>query len=278
MSDKPTYAQEILDLINSSTWNTRFEILPGLFTPGLLPVNAKALFNKHKIPEDLQGLKALDIGTFDGAVAFELERRGADVYAMDIQDPDQTGFNTAKTILNSAVQYQRNTVYNLLEMYGSEFFDFVVFKGVYYHLKHPLRAIEAVRDVLKLNGMALIAGEILLSYAVDEDGKQVSQEIVTSWAESKVPLSVIYPGVTPGRSGTTTWFVPNLACLRSWFNATGLEIMDHHIFHNANSTPPQQRFTGKLKRTGDSIIEHPIMVKGWPKARQAEVKPRGDST
>ena len=37
------------------------------------------------LPESLAGVRALDIGTFDGFWAFEMERRGAEVVAIDIE-------------------------------------------------------------------------------------------------------------------------------------------------------------------------------------------------
>ena len=39
---------------------------------------------KRLLPRDLRGRRALDIGTFDGFWAFELERRGAEVVAIDL--------------------------------------------------------------------------------------------------------------------------------------------------------------------------------------------------
>jgi hypothetical protein len=38
------------------------------------------------LPADLTGRRALDVGSFDGFSAFELERRGADVVAIDVED------------------------------------------------------------------------------------------------------------------------------------------------------------------------------------------------
>jgi len=41
------------------------------------------------LPADLSGRRALDVGTFDGFWAFELERRGAEVVAADLERFDE---------------------------------------------------------------------------------------------------------------------------------------------------------------------------------------------
>jgi 2-polyprenyl-3-methyl-5-hydroxy-6-metoxy-1,4-benzoquinol methylase len=54
----------------------------------------------------------LDIGAWDGPFTFELERRGAQVTALDIQDPDVTVFNAVKEIKNSSATYVCGSVYD----------------------------------------------------------------------------------------------------------------------------------------------------------------------
>ncbi len=40
--------------------------------------------DRYGLPADLSGLRVLDVGTFEGFWAFELERRGASVTALDV--------------------------------------------------------------------------------------------------------------------------------------------------------------------------------------------------
>ena len=89
--------EEILQKLNSVSWYHRFEIVPGVFTPGKLITNAKETFVHFGLPESRKEKNVLEIGTWDGPVAFECEARGGTVTALDIQDPDKTGFNVAKT-------------------------------------------------------------------------------------------------------------------------------------------------------------------------------------
>src|SRR4051812_26177689 len=58
----------------------RYEIDPGFFTPGqYLEVDPKCCLDELGLPQSLLGLRALDIGAWDGPFTFELERRGAQV-------------------------------------------------------------------------------------------------------------------------------------------------------------------------------------------------------
>src|SRR5690349_6009710 len=57
--------------------------MPGLRPPGLF--DHRGSMEHYPIPERLDGLRVLDVATFDGYWAFEFERRGArEVVAIDI--------------------------------------------------------------------------------------------------------------------------------------------------------------------------------------------------
>jgi tRNA (mo5U34)-methyltransferase len=95
---------------------------------------------------DLRGQRVLDIGTWDGFFAFEMERRGAEVMAID--NVEVENFHTVHRLLSSRVDYRVMDVYELSpEQVGR--FDVVLFLGVLYHLKHPLLGLEAVCSVTR---------------------------------------------------------------------------------------------------------------------------------
>jgi tRNA (mo5U34)-methyltransferase len=97
--------------------------------------------SQFPIPGDLRGKRVLDIGAWDGWFSFEMERRGADVMAIDCWDNPR--FREIHGILGSRVDYRQLDVYELRpERIGR--FDIVLFLGVLYHLKHPLLALERV--------------------------------------------------------------------------------------------------------------------------------------
>lgn len=124
-----------------------------------------------KLPwPDVRGKRCLDVATYDGFYAFELERRGAaEVVATDIADHGDwdwpaaararggqalallagekgRGFAVARETLGSAVRKVDVNVYDLdPEQLGS--FDVVVCGSLLLHLRDPVRALEAIRSV-----------------------------------------------------------------------------------------------------------------------------------
>src|SRR3954451_4240089 len=75
-----------LDEVAAREWYHTLELAPGVETAGFF--DHRPLLRKLPIPSSLAGSRCLDIGTFDGFWAFEMERRGAEeVVAADIHDP-----------------------------------------------------------------------------------------------------------------------------------------------------------------------------------------------
>src|SRR5438552_2650983 len=66
--------------------NGRRPIAPGIVTPGWFDL--RDLPPKLPFPSSMTAMRCLDIGTFEGFWALEMERRGAEeVIAIDILDP-----------------------------------------------------------------------------------------------------------------------------------------------------------------------------------------------
>ena len=93
------------------------------------------------LPDDLRGKSVLDIGPWDGFYTFEMERRGADVTAIDYADLDT--FRELHRLFQSKARYLRMDVY---EVNPAELgmFDIVLCLGALYHFKHPLAALEKI--------------------------------------------------------------------------------------------------------------------------------------
>src|SRR5947207_869440 len=84
-------------------WYHKIPLRLGLVTPGTCdPASTLPLLD---LPTDCRGLRALDLGTRDGYFAFELERRGAEVLAVDYVSREETGFHVAAEVLGSKVEY-----------------------------------------------------------------------------------------------------------------------------------------------------------------------------
>lgn len=158
--------------VDAMGWYHTIDLPDGVVTPG--EFDHRELLAHYPLPPRLDGLRALDVATFDGFWAFELERRGAEVTAIDvdrvsmvdlpapaeaqrrIEDVDAEnggGFRLARDALGSRVRRVGCSVYSLdpTEV-GS--FDFVHVSDLLVHLRSPIEALAAIRGVT--TGHALI--------------------------------------------------------------------------------------------------------------------------
>ena len=153
-------------------WYHTIELPGGVVTPGLF--DHRPLLPHYGLPATLVGQRALDVATFDGFWAFELERRGAEVVATDVPTASALdmhpevrarlmdegldrvsgdGFRLAHEALGSRVTRVERSVYDLdPDDLGT--FDFVHMSDLLLHVADPLRALRGVRRVT--GGRALI--------------------------------------------------------------------------------------------------------------------------
>ncbi|HEV2771726.1 MAG TPA: class I SAM-dependent methyltransferase [Thermoleophilaceae bacterium] len=160
-------------------WYHTIELGDGLVSRGIY--DHRPIVDCYGLPKSLRGKTALDVGTWDGFWAFELERRGADrVVAVDIpsfEDFDwlpwireslgalratRPHFDLAHAMRRSRVEHQSCSVYDLSpEQVGT--FDVVFCGSLLLHLQNPLRALVNIRSVT--NELAII--ETLLDPELD---------------------------------------------------------------------------------------------------------------
>lgn len=146
-------------------WYHTIELGNGLVSRG--SNDHRTVVNRYGIPKSLAGMTALDVGTFDGFWAFELERRGADrVTALDVASIGDfdwlpnwkallgpaasrtSNFQLAHAMRGSRVEYKICNVYDLSpETVGT--FDIVFCGDLLLHLMNPLRALVNMRSVAK---------------------------------------------------------------------------------------------------------------------------------
>jgi len=204
-------------------WYHTMELAPGLVTPGWFDL--RPIVDRLPWP-DVRGRRCLDVGPWDGFLAFELERRGAgEVVAADIddhaewdwpvatrelgpevlarmagEDPPGAGFRIARRILGSSVRREQISVYDLSpERVGR--FDVVVCGSLLLHLRDPVRALEAMRSVCD--------GELLSAETID---------LPLTVLRPRLPLSAVKGG------NLGQWWVPNVAGHRRLVEAGGFEI------------------------------------------------------
>lgn len=203
-------------------WYHTLELGPGAVTPGWFDL--RGIVDRLPWP-DVRGGRCLDVGTYDGFLAFELERRGAaEVVAIDLDDharwdwpyakrvlgPQRLaalagqrkglGFELAQEALGSRVERLQLSVYDLdPDLHGS--FDVVVCGSLLLHLRDPVRALERMRSVC--------AGELLSAETIDP-------ALTLIWRRR--PLARALGGER------AQWWVPNAAGHRRMLEAAGFEI------------------------------------------------------
>jgi tRNA (mo5U34)-methyltransferase len=96
---------------------------------------------------DLRGTRVLDIGCNAGFYSFELARRGAEVTALDIDRHylRQARWAAKQYGLEERIEFCEGSVYSLGR--SASHYDTVWFLGVLYHLRHPLLALDILRNV-----------------------------------------------------------------------------------------------------------------------------------
>jgi tRNA (mo5U34)-methyltransferase len=217
MQADPEQARE--SIARQQKWHHRIEVAPGVVTPGLQ--DTPALLAQLGMPEDLRGMRVLDIGARDGFFTFEAERRGAaEVIALDNEPPHHTGFAIAAELLGSNARYVTENVYSLdPEVFGR--FDLVLFLGVIYHLRHPLLALDRIHDVCAEGALLLIETHMIDEGLVDAEGNWRRLADFDPALES-LPLAQHYPGNMLGQDPTSQW-APNRVALESWLRSSAFE-------------------------------------------------------
>jgi SAM-dependent methyltransferase len=120
------------------------------------------------LPGDFNGMRVLDVGTFDGFYAFLAEHRGATrVLAIDneqyrlwvaarwgIQLTGAEGFRTIQRLLGSVAEYRRMDAFALDTV--EEEFDFIYCCGILHRVENPLGLLQLLRKRTIPGGTVLV--------------------------------------------------------------------------------------------------------------------------
>jgi tRNA (mo5U34)-methyltransferase len=215
---KPHYSpEEIQEQINRVPyWFHAIELAPGIVTPG--PSKTFEKLKRWELPQDMTGMRVLDIGAYEGFFTFECEKRGAkEVVAIDIipLGPD-SGFKVAHKILGSRAKFRYANIYDLNPRdFG--YFDLVLCMGVLYHLRHPLLGLEHARSVCR--GKFIVETQICDKYFINEQGLPVELASFSPTLE-QMPMAQFYPGDELNQDASN-WWAPNLAALNGMLKISG---------------------------------------------------------
>ena len=212
-------------------WFQNIDLGGGLFTApdhflGDYPAFKFAGF-ADVLPRDLAGASVLDIGCNAGFYSIEMKRRGAGrVLGIDSDDRYLAQARLVAEALDFPdIEYRKQSVYDVGAL--GERFDLVIFMGVLYHLRHPLLALDLIREH--------VAGGLMLFQTMQQGSQDVLQ--VPEDAPFHVPGTnapptffddPAYPKMhfieRSFAQDWTNWWAPNAACSQAMLRAAGFTI------------------------------------------------------
>ncbi|MBW3663710.1 MAG: class I SAM-dependent methyltransferase [Actinobacteria bacterium] len=211
------------ELVTERSWYHTMELAPGIVTPGWF--DTRAIVDLVPLPRDLSGRRCLDVGTFDGFWAFEMERRRAsEVVALDVPDASEwdwpvvapedvreavsarheggRGFDIAHAALESQVRRERVNVYDL-DPTDIGTFDVIYLGSLLLHLRDPVGALERVRSIC--GGMLVLV------------------ETIDAGLTRRHPDRAV--AAFDGRD-RPWWWTPNVAALERMVRSGGFEVTE----------------------------------------------------
>lgn len=202
----------------SLRWHHAIDLGNGVVTPGNTPLEVLKAQADVYFEDSLHGLSVLDVGCWDGFNSFEAERRGAArVLATDhfawSEDcwGDRASFDLAHSALGSRVEVADLDLPDLtLDRVGM--WDVVLFAGVFYHLRHPFHALEALAPLARRT--------FIIETHLDA-------------LDIPRPAMIFYPG-SELANDHTNWWGPNVECINAMLADVGFASVKYtpHPIHS----------------------------------------------
>jgi len=177
----------------------------------------------HALPADMRGMSVLDIGCNAGFFSLELKRRGAErVLGVDSDERYLAQARLASEVLELPIELRQLSVYELPQL--REKFDWVLFTGVFYHLRYPLLALDLIRSHVCRSHL------VFQSMLRGSDGV-ARVEPDYPFSERALFERPDYPRMCfvehKYAADPTNWWIPNRACVEALLRSAGFQISSH---------------------------------------------------
>ncbi len=177
----------------------------------------------HALPADLSGRTVLDIGCNAGFYSIEMKRRGAArVLGIDHDEDYLRQARFAAQTLGLDIEFAPLSVYDVAAL--AERFDVVLFLGVLYHLRHPLLALDLIRDHVVRDLF------VCQSMQRGDPAQERLDEDYPFW-ETAVFERRSFPRLAfvehRYAGDCTNWWIPNRACTAAMLRSAGFVIEDN---------------------------------------------------
>jgi tRNA (mo5U34)-methyltransferase len=199
------------------------------------------------IPADLSGHTVLDIGCNAGFYSIEMKRRGADrVVAIDFDERYLAQARFAAEVCEADIEFHQLSVYDVAKL--GQKFDIVLFMGVFYHLRHPLLAIDLIHEH--------VAQDLLIFQSMQRGSEEVEavKDDYTFWQTDifeRPSFPRMYFIEKKYAGDPTNWWVPNRACTEAMLRSAGFEVMQQ---------PEQEVFVCRWKPIKEPQAVYPAMT------------------
>jgi tRNA (mo5U34)-methyltransferase len=198
----------------------------------------------NAIPADLRGRTVLDIGCNAGFYSIEMKRRGAErVLGIDFDETYLAQARFAAEVCGADIEFRQLSVYDVGKL--AEKFDVVLFLGVFYHLRHPLLALDLIhehvaKDLFVFQSMQRGSPEL---EPVAEDYHFWQTQIF-----EKAGFPRMYFIEKKYSGDPTNWWIPNRACAEAMLRSAGFDVLKH---------PEQEVFVCRRKAIEQSLAVYP---------------------
>jgi tRNA (mo5U34)-methyltransferase len=210
--------------IARNVWTNANGSGPGANYPARRWQHVQSLFG------NLAGKSCLDVGCSSGFFSLKAKDLGA-TRVLGIDSGEQVGAieqaRFASEVLGLPAEFETISAYDLARI--DQRFDTVIFMGVFYHLRHPLAALEAIRSVC--------TGSLIFQTITTPSGIKLneleSQTTANVGLNSRVMHDNRFPtlrfveGQIAGDS--SCWFIPNVQAVAAMLRTSGF-VPEEFIF------------------------------------------------
>jgi tRNA (mo5U34)-methyltransferase len=127
----------------------------------------------------------------------------------------------AAETLGLQIEFEKKSVYEVADIAGQ--FDYVLFMGVFYHLRYPLWALD--------NLVKKVGGKLIFQTMVRGSENVVRWEKNYSFWTKDIFLSPDFPAMyfieERYSSDPTNWWIPNRSAMEAMLRSSGLKIVSH---------------------------------------------------
>jgi SAM-dependent methyltransferase len=228
---------------------------------------------KLKIPARLDGLRVLDIAPWNGFFSFECIRRGAaEVISLGPDDPDKTGYNKVRQLLEiENCHYIRGSVYDLPSLIQGRF-DIVLFLGLIYHLRHPLLVLDKIYDIT--DGMLFVDSPVIDDVIYDKTLSDDEKQKMRTAAPAFHKLPMVYFAKSNETAEDYNWFMPNIRALEDFVVSSGFTV--NHVADDGRGWASLSARKSERNFTVDVEGWNPGVAAAQPKA-PANATPQSDA-